>query len=96
MAHWVAVLGHGERLAVRTIEVCGDYAAAANVTVAMAEALIGPNRPSAGVFTPEAVLSLSQLAPALDRRGIHVVERNGAGAPLHPTDDRGHVSQAAS
>jgi hypothetical protein len=96
VAHWVAVLDHGERLAVRTVETRGDYAGAAAVIVAMADALIGSNRTRAGVFTPEAVLSLPELAPALDRRGIHVVERDGGGAPLQLTGDPAHRSRAAS
>jgi hypothetical protein len=80
VTHWVAVLARGERLAVRTVETAGDYAAAASVTAAMADVLTGPNRARAGVFTPEAVLSLPELLPALDRQGIHVLERDGRGA----------------
>jgi hypothetical protein len=96
VTHWVAVLDHGERLAVRTVETCGDYAAAAAVTVAMAEALRAPNRTSAGVFTPESVLTLAELAPTLERRGIRVAERNGAGVELRRRDDPSRVPQAAS
>lgn len=94
--HWVAVLDHGERLAVRTVEARGDYAAAAAVTVAMADVLTVPNRTRAGVFTPEAVLSLHELAPILERRGIHVVERDGEGRRRRRSDELSSVPQVAS
>ncbi len=102
VAHWVAVLDHGERLAVRTIETRGDYAAAASVTVAMAGVLIGSNRTRPGVFSPEAVLSLHELVPVLEGRGIQVVERNGGGTKLQWGDEPSHdphishTSQVAS
>jgi hypothetical protein len=101
VAHWVAVLDHGERLAARTIEGRGDYAAAASVTVAMAGVLRAPNRTRPGVFTPEAVLSPDELAPVLEERGIQVVERNAGGAPRlgdEPAHDADipHVSKVAS
>jgi hypothetical protein len=99
VTHWVAVLARGERLAVRTVETAGDYAAAASVTAAMADVLTGPNRARAGVFTPEAVLSLPELLPALDRQGIHVLERDGRGARRDGSDepsDLHHVARVAS
>jgi hypothetical protein len=87
VTHWIAVLEDGERVAVRTVETAGDYAAAAAVTVAMADVLAKPERRRAGVFTPEAVMALDELAPVLDGDGIHVVRRDGRGARLDRTDE---------
>jgi hypothetical protein len=96
VTHWIAVLDHGERMAVRTIETAGDYAAAASVTVEMAEALIGPNRLRAGVFTPGEVLALDELVAGLDRERIRVVRRDGRGARLDGDDERSPVARGVA
>lgn len=83
VAHWVAVLDRGERIAARTLECRGDYASAAESTAALADALHADDDGSAyrfGVFSPEDLVSLNRLAPALQAAGITVVDRSPDGA----------------
>lgn len=82
VAHWVAVLNRGERLAVRTVECRGDYEAAAQSTMLFADALLANGEgapPSLGVFTPDELLSLHRLAPELSAAGIEVIARRPGG-----------------
>ena len=75
VAHWVAVLRRGERIAARTLECRDDYGCAAAAAVVFARTLIADGAGSAlprGVFDPEDLLSLDGLAPALREHGIAV------------------------
>jgi NAD(P)-dependent dehydrogenase (short-subunit alcohol dehydrogenase family) len=81
VAHWIAVLKDGQRIAARTLECQGDYRSAAQSTVAFADALADDGR-HAGVFHPEDLLSLSQVAPRLHQAGIAVIDRRANGARL--------------
>jgi NAD(P)-dependent dehydrogenase (short-subunit alcohol dehydrogenase family) len=79
VAHWVAVLEQGQRIAARTLHCCGDYRAAARSAVIIADELIDGDRNTArarsGVFDPETLLSLERLAPALRDAGIVPVDQ---------------------
>ncbi len=82
VAHWIAVLQHGERIAAATLKCRGDYRAAADSAVAFASALTtgaADNAARPGVFDPEELLCLDDLAPALREKGITVV-----GQPVTP------------
>lgn len=81
VAHWIAVLKEGQRIAARTLECAGDYRGAAQSAVAFADALTENGR-HAGVFYPEDVLSLSQLARRLHQAGIAVIDRRANCARL--------------
>lgn len=75
VAHWVCVRRDGVRLAAATLRCAGDYRGAAHATVALAQALQdararAPLRP--GVFGPEDVVALADLAPYLTSAGISV------------------------
>jgi hypothetical protein len=85
--HWVAVRAGGEQLAARTLECRGDYESAARSTVVLAGAVIGRPVP-AGVFGPEEVVTLDDLAPALRAAGIVVVDRDEDGRALTPRTPR--------
>lgn len=90
VAHWVAVLQRGERIAAQTLECRGDYRGAAASAVVFARALMardaGDTLPR-GVFDPEDLLSLDDLAPALREEGIAAVDQSvtSDGAELLPT-----------
>jgi hypothetical protein len=77
IAYWLAVRRGGERLAARTIEGRGDYRMTAASTLTFGEALLerraAEPKPT-GVFAPEALFSLQQLRPALERRGFVFTE----------------------
>ena len=78
VAHWVAVLRRGERIAAQTLECRGDYRCAAAAAVVFARTLIAGGAGSAlprGVFDPEDLLSLDGLAPALREHGIAAVNQ---------------------
>ena len=78
VAHWVAVLKQGRRIAARTLECRGDYRGAAESTVVFAEALIddrGGAQGRTGVFGPEDLLALDRLTAPLRAAGISVVDR---------------------
>lgn len=77
IAHWIAVLECGRRIAARTLRCAGDYQCAAASTVLVAEALSGAgldSPPAAGVFSLEELIRLERLAPALADVGIRVVD----------------------
>lgn len=76
VAHWIAVLKQGERIAAQTLQCRGDYRCAAASTVVFARALIAGGAGGAlprGVFDPGDLLSLDALAPALRQYGIAAV-----------------------
>ena len=76
VAHWIAVLKQGERIAAQTLRCRGDYRCAAASAVVFARALIAGGAGGAlprGVFDPEDLLSLDALAPALRQYGIAAV-----------------------
>ncbi len=79
VAHWVAVLRRGERIAARTLQCRGDYRCAAASAVVFARALTaagaGHSAIPRGVFDPEDLLSLAVLASALRENGIAVVSQ---------------------
>jgi hypothetical protein len=79
VAHWVAVLEQGKRIAARTLECRGDYRGAAESTVVFAEALLddgGEAQRRKGVFGPEDLLALDRLTPPLRAAGISIVDRS--------------------
>ena len=79
VAHWIAVLRRGERIAAQTLECRGDYRGAAAGTAVFARTLIADGAGSAlprGVFDPEDLLSLDRLAPALREHGIAAVNQS--------------------
>ena len=81
IAHWVAVLEQGRRIAARTLECRGDYRAAAESTAVCARALIDEDdngQGRTGVFCPEDLLALDRLAPSLRAAGISVIDREVA------------------
>jgi hypothetical protein len=76
VAHWVCVRRAGTRLAARTIRCSGDYLGAAHAALAFAHALQDARARAplpTGVFGPEGLVELSQLAPYLTGSGIGVV-----------------------
>lgn len=78
IAHWIAVLKHGEPVAAKTLECRGDYRCAAASAVVFAQALTVNGADSdvpPGVFDPEDLLSLDVLAPALREHGIAAVSQ---------------------
>ncbi len=78
VAHWVAVLEAGRRIAARTLECRGDYWSAAESAVIFAEALVddgGGAQGRNGVFGPEDLLALDTLTAPLRAAGISVVDR---------------------
>jgi hypothetical protein len=85
VAHWIAVLKRGERIAARTLRCRGDYAAAAASTVTLAPALLPVAGLANGVHDYESLLSLDQVAGPLRDVGIAVhdepLERIFAGPP---------------
>jgi hypothetical protein len=79
VAHWVAVLRGGRRLAVRTVECRGDYLHTARVARVLADAAM-PRRP--GVYGMDEAFTLRELRPALRAAGIAVVDRSVFGDEL--------------
>jgi hypothetical protein len=78
VAHWIAILKQGERIAAQTLQCRGDYRCAAASAVVFARALTDGRAGSAlprGVFDPEDLLSLDALAPALRGNGIAAVSQ---------------------
>ena len=78
VAHWVAVLEQGRRIAARTLECRGDYLGAAESAVVFAQALVddgGDAQGRNGVFGPEDLLALDPLTAPLRAAGISVVDR---------------------
>lgn len=78
VAHWVAVLRQGERIAAKSLECRGDYRCAAASTVVFARALMAGGAGSAvppGVFNPEDLLCLDGLTSALREQGIAAVNQ---------------------
>ena len=93
VAHWIAVLNQGKRIAAQTLECRGDYRSAAACAVVFADALTADgDRLVPGVFDPEDLLSLDNLAAALSQRGIVAVNRpvreSGAGSPPTSAEPR--------
>jgi hypothetical protein len=84
VAHWIAVLKRGERIAARTVRCRGDYATAAASTVTFAEALYSTDTPN-GVLDCESVLRLDQLATPLREAGIVIHEELGGRFAASPT-----------
>lgn len=94
IAHWIAVLKQGGRIAARTIECRGDYHCAAQSTVVFSDALLDDApaiRP--GVFDPEDLLCFDRLAPALRKRGIMLVDRSVTARGAVPTRPLAEVAR---
>ncbi len=78
VAHWVAVLQQGRRIAARTLECRGDYRGASESAVVFAEALVdegGDAQGRKGVFGPEDLVALDRLTAPLRAAGISVIDR---------------------
>jgi hypothetical protein len=71
VAHWVAAVREGRRLAARTVQCRGDFVHAARSTVVFADALIDGGQP-AGCFDPEEICTLSAVRARLQAAGITV------------------------
>lgn len=81
VAHWIAVLRDGERLAARTVRCNGDYLSAAASTAALAGVLdSGADLPT-GVVDYESLVRLGQVTGPLREAGIVVVDEPAAAAP---------------
>jgi hypothetical protein len=78
VAHWVAALHRGQRLAAVTVECEGDFLNAARSTVVFAEAQLG-RRQRPGCFDPEEIFVLNDLEPSLRTAGIRIVRRSRHG-----------------
>ncbi len=74
VAHWIAVIHAGRRLAARTVECVGGSLSAARATVVFADALRTAPPPS-GCFNPEEILTLSGVEAKLRAAGISVVSQ---------------------
>jgi hypothetical protein len=78
ICEWVAVGSEDRRMAVRTIDGYGDYRMTTAATVVFAEALLrrrgGDHGDTNGVCV-EDLLSLRELRPALEARGVRITER---------------------
>ena len=88
VAHWIAVLKQGERIAAQTLQCRGDYRCAAASAVVFARALTAGGTGTAvprGVFDPEDLLSLDGLAPALRQHGIAAVSQPVTASGAEPT-----------
>jgi len=72
VAHWVAAIRAGRRLAARTVECVGGSVSAARSTVVFADALRTEPPPS-GCFGPEEIWTLSGVEAKLQPAGISVV-----------------------
>jgi hypothetical protein len=81
VAHWVAVLRDGERIAARTVRCSGDYLSAAASTVALAGVLDSSADLPTGVVDYESLMRLGQVAGPLRDAGIVVVDEPAAAAP---------------
>jgi hypothetical protein len=90
VAHWIAVLKEGNRIAVRTLECRGDYHCAAQSTVVFADDLLDDDATTVrpGVFDPEDLLTLDRIAPALRDKGIAVIDRSNALNGVGPRSGR--------
>jgi hypothetical protein len=87
IAHWIAVLKDGHRIAARTLECRGDYRCAAQSTVVFAHALLDDATTTVrpGVFDPEDLLTFDRIAPALRDKGIDVIDRPATLSGAGPT-----------
>jgi hypothetical protein len=75
VAHWVAAVREGRRLAAQTVQCRGDFVHAARSTVVFADALIAGGQP-AGCFDPEEICTLSAVRARLQEAGITVGAAN--------------------
>lgn len=77
ICEWVAVSRGGERLAMRTVAGRGYYRMTAAATLAFAEALMrrdAPGRPAVGLRSIDEVITLADVWPTLEERGVTVSE----------------------
>lgn len=82
----VAVLRHGARLAVCTIEGEGGYRITATATAVFASALVDAvamDRSLSGCFDAQDLFTLQQLDPHLRRAGVNIIQhRAGVTSPF--------------
>jgi NAD(P)-dependent dehydrogenase (short-subunit alcohol dehydrogenase family) len=72
VAHWIAAIRAGRRLAARTVECVGGSLSAARSTVVFADAL-RTSPPPPGCFNPEEILTLGAVEARLRAAGVSVV-----------------------
>jgi hypothetical protein len=76
VAHWIAAVREGRRLAARTVQCRGDFLHAARSTVVFADALLGrPQR--GGCFDPEELCTLRGVQDELDAVGVRIAAQRG-------------------
>jgi NAD(P)-dependent dehydrogenase (short-subunit alcohol dehydrogenase family) len=83
ICEWVAVNRAGQRLAARTLGGRGYYRMTAAATVAFAEALVespGAARSTRGLRSIDELVTLPELQPALEARGIAIQTQSPDGA----------------
>jgi NAD(P)-dependent dehydrogenase (short-subunit alcohol dehydrogenase family) len=85
VAHWIAAIGAGRRLSVRTVECLGDFVCAARSTVVFADALRTQPPPS-GCFDPEEIWTFRNVESELRAAGVTVVSRTGGTIERQLTD----------
>jgi len=80
ICEWVAVSRNGTRLASQAIEGRGYYRMTAAATLIFAEALSRHANRETGVRSIDELLTVSEILPALERRGI-AVRKQASTAP---------------
>jgi hypothetical protein len=71
VAHWIAAVREGRRLAARTVLCRGDFLHAARSTIVFADALLGRAQPG-GCFDPEEICTLRGVQDQLEAAGIRI------------------------
>jgi hypothetical protein len=81
VAHWIAVLREGERIAARTVRCNGDYASAAASTAALAKVIRSTVDLPTGVVDYESLMRLGEVVQPLRDAGIVVHDELSDEAP---------------
>ena len=71
VAHWIAAVRDGRRLAARTVQCRGDFLHAARSTIVFADALLSRAAP-AGCFDPEEICTLRGVQDKLEAAGVRI------------------------
>jgi hypothetical protein len=71
VAHWIAAVREGRRLAARTVLCRGDFLHAARSTIVFADALLGRAQ-RGGCFDPEEICTLRGVQDKLEAAGIRI------------------------
>ena len=77
VAHWIAAVRDGRRLAARTVLCRGDFLNAARSTIVFAEALLGRAQ-RGGCFDPEEICTLRGVQDKLEAAGIRIAANRPA------------------